>query len=250
MAQPAVSRYILIGAMLVALMAARPQGLFGTHAGGDRLMAEAAARAQARLEGVRRPAGDRRPRPARRRGRDRQRDRAERRRQDDALQPRHRRLRARRGRDPASRGGRIVGLAPHEITRLGHRAHVPDAAAVPEHDREGERDGGGVRPHARRRRPLDPAHAGHAPRGAGDPRARGGEARVLRAAADGLPLEPARLLALVREPAPARDRPRDGDRRAHPPPRRAGRGDEPEGDARDHGADRPAARPRAATRSS
>ncbi len=28
--QPAVSRYILIGAMLVALMAARPQGLFGT----------------------------------------------------------------------------------------------------------------------------------------------------------------------------------------------------------------------------
>ena len=29
-AQPAVSRYILIGAMLVALMAARPQGLFGT----------------------------------------------------------------------------------------------------------------------------------------------------------------------------------------------------------------------------
>jgi hypothetical protein len=28
--QPAVSRYILIGAMLVALMSARPQGLFGT----------------------------------------------------------------------------------------------------------------------------------------------------------------------------------------------------------------------------
>ena len=29
----------------------------------------------------------------------------------------------------------IVGLAPHKITRRGHRAHVPDAAAVPEHDR-------------------------------------------------------------------------------------------------------------------
>jgi ABC-type branched-subunit amino acid transport system permease subunit len=28
--QPAVARYILIGAMLVALMASRPQGLFGT----------------------------------------------------------------------------------------------------------------------------------------------------------------------------------------------------------------------------
>ena len=29
-AQPSVSRYILIGAMLVALMASRPQGLFGS----------------------------------------------------------------------------------------------------------------------------------------------------------------------------------------------------------------------------
>jgi ABC-type branched-subunit amino acid transport system permease subunit len=28
--QPSVSRYILIGAMLVALMASRPQGLFGS----------------------------------------------------------------------------------------------------------------------------------------------------------------------------------------------------------------------------
>ena len=47
--------------------------------------------------------GDRRARPRRRRGRDRQRDRAERRRQDDALQPHHRRLPAGRGRDPARR---------------------------------------------------------------------------------------------------------------------------------------------------
>ena len=39
-AQPAVSRYILIGAMLVALMASRPQGLFGSAQSGDRLMAE------------------------------------------------------------------------------------------------------------------------------------------------------------------------------------------------------------------
>ena len=53
---------------------------------------------------------------------------------------------------------------------------------------------------------------GHAPRGAGDPRARRGEARVLRAAADGLPLGPAGVLALVREPAAARDRARDRDR--------------------------------------
>ena len=45
--QPSVSRFVLIGAMLVALMAARPQGLFGQPAGGDRLSAEARARLQA-----------------------------------------------------------------------------------------------------------------------------------------------------------------------------------------------------------
>ena len=38
-----------------------------------------------------------------------------------------------------------------------------------------------------------------------------GAPRVLRRAADGLPLGPARLLALVREPAAPRDRARDGD---------------------------------------
>ena len=42
-------------------------------------------------------------------------------------------------------------------------------------------------------------------------RARRGAARVLRQAADGLPLGPARVLALVREPAPPRDRARDRD---------------------------------------
>ena len=81
-------------------------------------------------------------------------------------------------------------------------------------------------------------------------RARRGEALVLRPAADGLPLEPAGLQPLVREPPPARDRARDGDEAAHPPPRRAGCRDEPGRDARDHGAHRPAARGRRATRSS
>ena len=47
--------------------------------------------------------------------------------------------------------------------------------------------------------------------------------------------------ALVREPAPARDRPRHGDAPAHPAARRAGRRDEPDRDARDHRADRAAA---------
>ena len=39
------------------------------------------------------------------------------------------------------------------------RAHVPDAAPVPEHVGQGERDGRRLRPHARRRVPLDAAHA-------------------------------------------------------------------------------------------
>ena len=82
---------------------------------------------------------------------------------------------------------------------------------------------------------------GHAPRGAGDPRARGEAARVLRRAADGLPLGPARLQPLVRKPQAARDRPRDRDEPAHAAPRRARRGHEPEGDAGDHRADRQAA---------
>ena len=38
--------------------------------------------------------------------------------------------------------------APDHAAR--DRAHVPDAAPVPEHERARERDGGGVRPHARR----------------------------------------------------------------------------------------------------
>ena len=66
--------------------------------------------------------------------------------------------------------------------------------------------------HERGRRPLDAPHARDAARGARDRAARRGEALVLRPAADGLPLEPARLLALLREPAPAGDRARDGDR--------------------------------------
>ena len=39
------------------------------------------------------------------------------------------------------RGESIVGLTPNQITRLGHRAHVPDRAPVPEHDHARERDG-------------------------------------------------------------------------------------------------------------
>ena len=72
--------------------------------------------------------------------------------------------------------------------------------------------------------------------------ARRGAARVLRQAADGLSLGPAGVLALLREPPPARDRARDRDEPAHPAARRAGRRDEPVRDARDHRADRAAPR--------
>ena len=151
----------------------------------------------------------------------------------------------------------------HRLRRLEHqgpraapdhaprdRAHVPDAAPVPQHDRARERDGGRVRAHEGRRVPLDAAHAGHAARGAGDPRARREAPRVLRRAADGLPLGPARLQPLVRESPPARDRPRDGDEPEDAAARRARRRHEPEGDPGDHRADRQAPHRRPATRSS
>src|SRR4051794_29105197 len=201
----------------------------------------APARAEGRVEGVRWPAGDFRPRPARERARDRERDRAERRRQDDALQPRHRRLRP-GGRGHPLRGGVDRRAAAEQDHAPGHRPHLPDAAPVFEHDGQGKRDGRRLRAHERGHRSLGAAHPRDAPRGARDRGARGGEALVLRPAPDGLPLGPAGVLALVRQSPTAGDRPRDGDQRAAAAARRAGRGHEPGRDARDHGADRKAPR--------
>ena len=97
---------------------------------------------------------------------------------------------------------------------------------------------------------VDAAAPARPPRGARD-RAHGrGEARLLRAAAHRLPLGPAGVQPLVREPAPARDRPCDGDEPAAAAARRAGRGHEPRRDARDHRADRRACATKAGTRSS
>ncbi len=221
-------------------MIAAALGAARREARGDRLSGRQASRPAGRVDGVRRPERDRRPRPPRRRGRDRQCDRPERRGEDDAVQPRHRGVRAHRRRHPV-RGLEHQGAraAPDHAAR--DRAHVPDAAPVPQHERARERDGGRVRPHEGRCVPLDAAHARHAPRGARDPRARRAAARVLRRAPDGLPLGSARLLVVVREPAPARDRARDGDEPAAAAARRACCRDEPEGDAGDHRADRQAA---------
>ena len=45
-------------------------------------------------------------------------------------------------------GESIVGLRAAQDHEPRHRPHVPEPAAVPEHDRERERDGGRVRAHA------------------------------------------------------------------------------------------------------
>ena len=52
----ASTRLILFGAILIALMNVRPQGLLGTRAGGDRLMAERLLELRGRVEELRRPA--------------------------------------------------------------------------------------------------------------------------------------------------------------------------------------------------
>ena len=81
----AATRFMLLGALLVVLMAARPQGLVGQPrvevASSERTRRARAAQGE---QVVRRAARARRARPRRRRARDRQRDRPERRRQDDA----------------------------------------------------------------------------------------------------------------------------------------------------------------------
>src|SRR6266508_3850464 len=201
---------------------------------------EPAARADRREQGVRRARLPLRPRPARRRGRDRQRDRAERRREDDALQRHHRGLPSGQRRDPARRREhRRARTAPGDEPR--HRADVPDASPVPEHERARQRDGGAVRQDEDDRVRVDAPSAARAARGARGQTAGGGEALLLRAAARRLRLGPAGVQPLLRKPSPPGDRACDGDRAAHPPARRAGRGNESGRDARDHGADRQAA---------
>ena len=91
--EPSVTRQILVGAILIVMMtrARRDCSARGAWRSSDvrRLLELTSARA-----GLRRAAALSRPRPRRRRGRDRQRHRAQRRGQDDDLQPHHRRLHA------------------------------------------------------------------------------------------------------------------------------------------------------------
>ena len=140
----------------------------------------------------------------------------------------------------AGRVDRGPAAARHRPAR--DRAHVPDAAAVHEHVRDGERDGRHLRRHQGHAVGVGAAAAAGPARGTRGPGAGRGGAVVLRPAARRVPLGSARLLAVLREPAAAGDRPGAG----HPAPaaaaRRAGRRDEPGRDARGHRADRAAPR--------
>ena len=140
-------------------------------------------------------------------------------------------------------GKSLVGLQPHQITRLGIartfqtlrlflnlsvRENVMAAAY-------GTTKAGILRsmlrtPGMRREEARDPRSSAEE------------HLVVLRRAPQGLPLGSAGLQPLLRQPPPARDRARDGHRREDPAARRARRRHEPGRDARDHRADRPPAR--------
>ena len=249
LAKPESTRYILLGAMLIGAhdRCDRP----GCSAsGGWRSSSGRAARSPRCDDGFRRPEGGRRPRPPRRRGRDRERDRAERRREDDAVQPHHRRLRAAgrrhrvRGQEHrrASTRTRSRNAASHGRSRRCACSSTCRFARTSWPPRTGTRSAGVFRsmlrtPGMRREEREIRALAETAP-------------RLLRRAADGLSLGSARLQPLVRQPPAARDRACDRHQPAAAAAGRAGRRDEPEGDAGDHRADRPAAHRGAASRSS
>ena len=157
------------------------------------------------------------------------------------LQRHHRHLQADRGRH-ALRRREHRRQAPAHDHPAGHRAHLPEPAPVPEHVGQGERQGGDLRPHQGVAARVDPAAAARAARGARGRRARRAGARLLRRAAEGLPLGPAGLRPLLRQPPAAGDRARDGDPAAAAAARRAGGRDEPQRDPRGDRADRPPAR--------
>ena len=118
-------------------------------------------------------------------------------------------------------GKSIVGLEPHQVTNRGVARTFQTLRLFLNMTRAGERHGGAVRTDKGDGARVDVPAAARAPRGEGDPRPRGREAGLLRPASRRLPLGSARVQPLVRESAAPGDRPGDGDRAAHPAPRRA-----------------------------
>ena len=156
--EPSITRLILIGVILIVLMNARPQGLLGATRVEIACMAAAPARPARRLEGFGGLACITEL--------DLHVDEGE---IVSVIGP--------NGAGKTTLFNLITGVyAPDagEIDFAGRepararaapdrrardRPHVPVAAALPEHDREGERDGGRLLAHAGRHLPLDPAHA-------------------------------------------------------------------------------------------
>ena len=160
-------------------------------------------------------------------------DRSERRRQDNGLQRDHGRIQARLRLDqPGRREHRGPAAAPD--CDDGRREDVPVDPPLPEHVRTGERDGGRLRTNHRSSVAVDLPNADGASGGARGARACRGPAVVLRRAARRLSVRPACVQPLVRQSQTPRDRPCDGGETENPPPRRAGRGHESEGDPGDH----------------
>ncbi len=136
-------------------------------------------------------------------------------------------------------GESLVGLQPHKITNKGIARTFQNLRLFLNMTVRENVMAVAVRSHEGDRLRVDPARLPRARREEKEiKRGRRRSCRFFGAAADGLPLGPARIQPLVREPPPARDRARDGDAAADPPARRAGRRDEPGRDARDHRADR------------
>ena len=159
-------------------------------------------------------------------------DRPERGRQDDVLQPAHRRLQADVGHDPLRRRRRHRQAAARDH-RARHRPHVPEHPPLPADDGARERARRDELPPARRHPRRDPAHALAC--GARRPTAREKARELLVYSGPAAAPRGAGRLAALRRPAPARGRPCARDRSEAAPARRADGGHEPAGDGRVHG---------------
>ena len=126
---------LYFGLIFIGFVLFAPEGIWGlaTRPGParrPRVMIDGAARARRRDAALRRPGGRRPRRHARGGGRGARRHRSQRRRQDHAVQPDHRRGEAERGQRPLRRRP-ITGLPAHEICLAGCRAPFSSPRCFP-----------------------------------------------------------------------------------------------------------------------